>query len=60
MLFIVNIFFPGIGTIINAVACGSVNTTGVIIGIVQILTCWLLLGWIWSIIWGWFIYEKGG
>jgi hypothetical protein len=59
ILFIVNIIFPGVGTIISAfLGGGSCVSEAVVVGIIQLLTCWLIVGWIWSIIWGWKIYEK--
>ncbi len=30
----------------------------IIVGIIQVLTCWLLIGWVWSIINGWTIYKN--
>mmetsp|Transcript_2310 Transcript_2310/g.1653 ORF Transcript_2310/g.1653 Transcript_2310/m.1653 type:complete len:80 (+) Transcript_2310:20-259(+) len=59
ILFIVNIFLPGIGSIINSLMGGDgVHTTTLIVGIVQLLTCWILIGWIWSIWWGYLIWQK--
>lgn len=31
-----------------------------IIGVLQFVSSWLILGWIWSIYWGWLIYSKSG
>ena len=54
---ILNIFFPGLGTIINA-CHGHHAATGVIIGILQSFTAILLFGWIWSIAYGVQIVNK--
>lgn len=35
------------------------SKTQLTIGIVQMLTAVYLLGWIWSIYWGWLILQKG-
>ena len=59
ILFIVNIFFPGLGTMISAcVGGGSLNTDQLLVGILQWLTAFLIIGWIWSIWWGWLMYSK--
>ena len=48
---ILNIFIPGIGTIING-ATGH-NHVGIVYGILQFfLTGFFLIGWVWSIIYG--------
>ena len=57
-LFIVlNIFLPGIGTIIAGAMYGSqtisgLDRTGAIIchGVAQFLLCWTIFGWIWGIV----------
>ena len=57
--FVLNIFAPGCGTVISAfLDSNGMNSTALIFGILQLLTCWLVIGWIWSIIHGWWIYEK--
>lgn len=55
--FILNIFFPGIGTIIAGIA-GGCNGCAIIVGLLQLFTAWLIIGWIWSIWWGWLIFKK--
>lgn len=55
-LFIVNIFLPGVGTFIAGLK-GEKNTT-LVVGVLQFLLAFLLIGWIWSIVWGYFIYKK--
>ena len=52
ILFIVNIILPGIGTIINSFMGSKFNSTNCIVGLVQLLTCIIIIGWIWSIWWG--------
>ncbi len=61
IFFIINVlFWPGLGTILAA----FINTNGkmeqctLIIGVIQWFTCWLLIGWIWAIWWGWLIFKK--
>lgn len=51
ILLIINIFLPGIGTIINGLS-GTVNCTIILVGILQLLLTVLLIGWIWSIYFG--------
>jgi TM2 domain-containing membrane protein YozV len=56
---VLNIFFPGIGTMVNG--CLGVHcSTGIIYGILQLLTAPLLIGWIWSIIYGIKILQLSG
>lgn len=54
LLFILNVFLPGVGTILNALCCGKgpVSCTGLLIGLLQLITASFLLGFIWSIWWG--------
>lgn len=51
----------GIGTIIAAFLASDKNDliSNLIIGIAQLLTSVILVGWIWSIIWGYFIWKRG-
>ncbi len=58
ILFIVNIFVPGIGTILSSFFSEPINKTSLCYGVLQIVTFWLLIGWLWSIYHGWRIYEK--
>lgn len=40
--------------IVAALAC-SLET--LIVGLLQFFTCWLIVGWVWSIWWGWELLE---
>jgi hypothetical protein len=46
-----NIFFPGIGTFILA-AFSDDASNWICIGVVQLLTFWFLIGWVWAIMTG--------
>ena len=61
VMLIINIFFPGFGTIIGALV-GKTSEVGlqIVIGIIQLLTAWLLIGWIWAIWWGIIMVQKAG
>ncbi|KAJ1491108.1 hypothetical protein T484DRAFT_1775811 [Baffinella frigidus] len=50
-LFLCNIFLPGIGTFIAGLKAEK-NTT-MVVGLFQFLTAWFIVGWLWSIYWGW-------
>ena len=55
---ILNIFFPGTGTIVNA-CVGDHPVSGIIFGILQMFTVvFLFAGWIWSIVYGVQILNK--
>ena len=60
IIFILSILIPGWSTIIAGfLASGDdVKKPAIIVGIIQVLTCWLLVGWVWSIINGWTIYKN--
>ncbi|XP_022101394.1 protein SPEC3-like [Acanthaster planci] len=63
---VLNIFLPGIGTIVagfSVFCCGNPGQSGggkfgtfclnFWVGVLQLLTCWIfLIGWVWSIMWG--------
>ena len=56
---ILNVFLPGVGTIVNA--CLGVRVApGVMYGILQMLTTPLLVGWVWAIIYGIKIVQLSG
>ncbi len=59
IFFIVNICLPGIGTIGSGFcASNGANCNAFIVGILQLCTVPLfLIGWFWSIWWGWRIYS---
>lgn len=48
---ILNVFIPGSGTIVNAVTGKHVGP-GLLYGILQFFLTILLIGWIWSIMYG--------
>ena len=61
VFFVINIFFPGFGTMLAS----CINTTPgklcpltLMLGMAQMMTSWMLVGWIWSIYWGWLIHKK--
>ncbi|CAI2385474.1 unnamed protein product [Moneuplotes crassus] len=55
---ILNIFFPGCGTILNGLMGPKIEIMQIIIGVLQMITAVCLIGWIWSIIWGILIFMK--
>ena len=55
--FILNIFLPGIGTMINSFFAKRC-CEGFAYGILQLLTTALIVGWVWSIVYGWKIVQK--
>lgn len=55
---ILNVFLPGVGTIIVAFAAEQCNKSTVIVSIAQILLAPLLIGWIWSITWSFLLTRK--
>ncbi len=60
VLFIVNIFFPGVGTLISACVGEKFLKSQLIVGLLQLILAAFIVGWVWSIIWGYLIYKKSG
>ncbi|KAL0483513.1 hypothetical protein AKO1_014553 [Acrasis kona] len=60
VVLILNIIFPGIGTIVAAILTDSDEKRkwNLIFGVLQILLSFLLIGWLWSILWGVIIYYR--
>jgi hypothetical protein len=59
LLLVLNIFFPGLGTLICAfMGGGDVITDQIIVAILQWLTAICIVGWIWAIWWGILMYQK--
>ena len=57
ILFILNIIWPGLGTILAGVIGESgCHPMTILVGVLQMFTSWLIIGWIWSIWWGYLIY----
>mmetsp|Transcript_7227 Transcript_7227/g.22204 ORF Transcript_7227/g.22204 Transcript_7227/m.22204 type:complete len:96 (-) Transcript_7227:106-393(-) len=56
LILLLNIFLPGIGSIVTGVSKSKTST--IIVGVLQLLTSWIIVGWIWSIWWGILIYQK--
>lgn len=51
MIIIVNLFFPGVGTII-ASCLGTHGGAAICVGILQLCLFPVLIGWIWALCWG--------
>mmetsp|Transcript_52667 Transcript_52667/g.128682 ORF Transcript_52667/g.128682 Transcript_52667/m.128682 type:complete len:91 (-) Transcript_52667:203-475(-) len=59
LLLLVNIFLPGIGSIIAGLLTGKMSTA--VIGILQFVLAFCIIGWLWSIWWGvLFVLRPGG
>ncbi len=60
LLLVINMFFPGIGTILYALGgYRPISKTQLVIGVMQYATKWMILGYAWSVIWGiLFFYER--
>ena len=54
---IVNIFFSGIGTIIAGAIDG--DKADIVIGLLQLVLLLIVVGWVWSIVWGVLMIIKG-
>ncbi|CAN0016467.1 unnamed protein product [Heterosigma akashiwo] len=56
LIFILNILLPGVGTIF----CGIKRELQkiIVIGIIQLIASFLLIGWLWSVWWGFFVWKE--
>jgi TM2 domain-containing membrane protein YozV len=60
-LFILNVFFPGLGTMVNqCVGVGQFSWKGFMVGVLQLILAPLIIGWIWSIWWGVEMMKRSG
>ena len=56
---LVNIFMPGFGTLIGAIATPTgCDFCAFVYGILQILLTGFGIGWIWSVVWGLLMYQS--
>ena len=55
-MLIVNILLPGVGTLVAGIK--SERNTTMVIGVFQFLLAFIIVGWIWSIYWGYLLYKK--
>ena len=54
-----NVFIPGFGTLIAACAADdTVSKTQLAVGFVQFFTSFIIVGWLFSIYWGYLIVMK--
>ena len=61
VLFVLNIFIPGLGTVISAFMDKKnkdVNMTALIFGVLQFAFAWTIVVWLWSIVHGFMIFKK--
>ena len=58
LLALLNVFFPGIGTLLCSLWGEPCSKVQAIIGVLQFCMSFLLVGWIWSIVWSYFIMKK--
>ena len=59
IILVLSVFVPGWSTLNAGVLAGGDNLMpGVVIGVLQFLTCWLIVGWLWSIFVGFKIYSN--
>ncbi len=57
-LLFLNIIFPGLGTMCLFFCAEENNLTHLCVGLLQFFTCFLIIGWILSVIWGLEIFRK--
>ena len=53
-----NICCPGWGTIIAGFLNKDAMVNNLIVGLIQYFTCFIIIGWIWSIYTGYLIFNK--
>ena len=55
---VLNVFLPGVGTMISACAGKEFNGMALLFGLLQLLTAFIVVGWIWSIVHGVWLLDK--
>ena len=58
VLLIINIIFPGVGTMVSGCAGDKVECNVILIGLLQLVTAPLIVGWVWSIFHGVWLWQK--
>ena len=58
LLLILNIFFPSSGTFYMACIGDKFRKSQIFVGVLQLVTSFLIVGWIWSIYWGIIVVKK--
>ena len=58
IILVINCFLPGIGTICLACLGPRFVWQHIMIGLFQLLLCAIIIGWVWSILWGVLVVMK--
>mmetsp|Transcript_2424 Transcript_2424/g.1748 ORF Transcript_2424/g.1748 Transcript_2424/m.1748 type:complete len:113 (+) Transcript_2424:61-399(+) len=56
--FILNIFLPGSGTMISSCFYEVWSKTQFLLGFFQLFLAYILVGWVWSVYWGYLLIKK--
>ena len=60
--FVLNILLPGVGTILSGILATDQKNDcwiNILMGCLQLFLAPVGVGWVWAIIWGYFIYKRG-
>ncbi|CBJ28924.1 expressed unknown protein [Ectocarpus siliculosus] len=55
VLLVINVFVPGLGTVIAGFLTCKLKS--IFTGILQLVTTSLVVGWVWSVMWGWELWT---
>lgn len=58
VILVINIIFPGIGTMLLSCIGGTFKREHLFVGLAQLVLAICVIGWIWSILWGVFLVLK--
>ena len=58
VVFLVNILWPGMGTILAGFLNKDAMMNNLIVGLIQMFTCFIVVGYIWSVYTGYLIWQK--
>ena len=50
--FLMNLFFPGTGTLLASCWAAPCSKSQAVIGVLQFITTMYIVGWLWSVVWG--------
>ncbi len=52
IVFLCNLFIPGLGTLMASLWASPCSKSQAIIGVLQFITAMFVIGWLWSVVWG--------
>lgn len=58
VILLINVICPGVGTIVSAALSSEYSATTIIVGIAQLVTMFIVVGYVWAIAWSVMLIKK--